>query len=101
MGGIAMRQRISDPPARLRKARLDNLTLVPGSMLPYIDRCQQMANDLPANAVLIVVPTNNAPQKHRLLAVAKLLSQEGHQVRVVSERELTPSSTHIQASLDL
>ncbi len=36
---------ISPPSARLRKARLDNAALIPGSALPEILRYQEMANE--------------------------------------------------------
>ena len=88
------------PPA-LRRAKLDNLALVPGSMLPYIQQCQDAANRLPRNAVLIVLPTDNTVQRETLLKVAKLLAQEGHQVRVVPETELAWIRTYEQSTLDL
>ena len=47
-----------------------------------------MANRLPKEAILIVLPTNNAVQKRTLLTVAKPLAQDGHQVRVVSSEEV-------------
>ncbi|MBV9281012.1 MAG: hypothetical protein JOZ41_13100 [Chloroflexi bacterium] len=61
---------------------------MPGNLLPYKAVWQEVANRLPREAILIVLPANNAIQKQMLLTVAKLLSQEGHQVRVVSSEEL-------------
>ncbi len=71
------------PPAAVRRAKLDNLALVPGSMLPYMEACQEAANRLPKGAVLIVLPEENETQKHTMLVIAKLLSTEGHQVAVI------------------
>jgi hypothetical protein len=75
--------RFRQPPVAVRRAKLDNLTLVPGSMLPYMEACQQTANRLPKGAVLIVLPTENETQKQTMLVIAKLLSAEGHQVTVI------------------
>lgn len=95
---MSSRSGLTLPPA-LRRAKLDNLALVPGSMLPYIQQCQDAANRLPRNAVLIVLPADNTIQRETLLKVAKLLAQEGHQVRVVPETEL--ARTYEQSILDL
>lgn len=97
---MSNRSRLTLPPA-LRPAKLDNLALVPGSMLPYIQHCQDAANRLPRNAVLIVLPADNGVQRETLLKVAKLLAQEGHQVRVVPEAELARTRTYEQSTLDL
>ena len=80
--------RIARPPATLRRARLDNLALVPASLLPYKEQWQAVANRLPKDAVLIILPANNPAQKRSLLVVAKLLAREGHQVRVLPAEEL-------------
>jgi hypothetical protein len=76
------------PPAAVRHAKLDNLALVPGSMLPYMEACQASANRLPKGAVLIVLPEENEGQKRTMLLVAKLLATEGHQVAVIPAAEL-------------
>jgi hypothetical protein len=83
--------RFITPPAPLRRAQLDNLAIVPGNLLPYKATWQEVANRLPREANLIVVSANYAVQKQTLLTVAKLLAQEGHQVRVVSWEEVAPS----------
>jgi hypothetical protein len=80
--------RLRRPPFALRRAKLDNLALVPGSMLPYMQACQEIANRLPKGAVLIVLPQENEPQKQTMLLVAKLLSTQGHQVAVMSAEQV-------------
>ncbi len=96
---MRQRDRLSHPPNAVQRARLDNLTLVPGSVLPQIARCQQLANDLPRGGVLIVLPTDNPKQKQALLAVAKLVAREGHQVRVIPETEVARRPAYEQARL--
>ena len=95
-----MTQSIGPLPAPLRKAKLDNLALLPGSELAQIARYQEMANELPDGGVLIVLPSKSPKQKQALLAVAKLLAEHGHQVRVISSEELERSARLEQARLD-
>lgn len=77
------RSPLSPPPRRVRSARLDNLALVPGNLLPYREQWQAVANRLPKNAILIVLPMKPSTQKELLLTVARALAREGHQVRVL------------------
>ncbi|GAC1344518.1 MAG: hypothetical protein NVSMB27_05580 [Ktedonobacteraceae bacterium] len=93
--------RFSQPPRAVQRARLDNLTLVPGSVLAQIARCQELANDLPRGSVLIVLPADNPKQKQALLAVAKLVAQEGHQVRVIPEAEVSRRPALVQPHFPL
>jgi hypothetical protein len=88
---VKRQYRFISPPAPLKRATLDNLAIVPGNLLPYKAAWQEVANRLPKESVLIVLPANNAVQKQTLLTVAKLLAQEGHQVRVVSSEEVARS----------
>jgi hypothetical protein len=82
--------------------RRANLVIFPGSALPYKEEWQATANRLPANAVLIVLPSHSTPQKESLLVLAKLLAADGHQVRVVPEAEAirTPQSKQAHRSRD-
>jgi hypothetical protein len=84
-----MMPRLSQAPLRLRRAKLDNLALVPGNLLPYKKAWQSVANRLPSRAVLIVLPNRETTQKDTLLTVAKLLARAGHQVRVISAAEVS------------
>jgi hypothetical protein len=80
--------RFRRPPVAIRRAKLDNLALVPGSMLPHMEACQESANRLPKGAVLIVLPHDNEAQKRTMLLVAKLLATEEHQVALIPASEL-------------
>jgi hypothetical protein len=93
--------RFGPPPAPLRKAKLDNLALMPGSALAQIARCQEMANELPEGGVLIVLPANSPKQKQALSVVAKLMAEHGHQVRVISAKQVVPTLEIVQGQLDL
>ena len=44
------------PPRALKRAKLDNLALVPASSLPYRDEYQAIANSQPPGTTLVVLP---------------------------------------------
>jgi hypothetical protein len=62
----------ADPPAQLKRARLDNIALVPASALPLKAQWQQIANELPAGGVLIVEPAKN----EKLRSVLRRIEEE-------------------------
>ena len=80
-----MRNRLSypigRPPRAVRRARLDNIALVPASLLPRKGKYQTIANNLPKGGVLIC----QTEQKHRISAilenVAAFFRQNGHFVK--------------------
>jgi hypothetical protein len=82
--------RFMKPPAPLRRAKLDNVALVPGNLLPYIKRWHQLAGELPKDELVIVLPQKDSQQRKTLSTVAELLQESGHHVHVVKEQELTP-----------
>jgi len=68
----------SEPPARLKKARLDNIVLVPASLLPFKGKYQPIANNLPPGSVLCVPGTQR--QQKILAMVTQFFRTHGHQV---------------------
>jgi hypothetical protein len=50
-------QIVGDPPEALKTARLDNITLVPASLLPLKSTYKTIANNLPRGSVLCVSGT--------------------------------------------
>ncbi len=79
----------SRPPRALQKAKLDNLVLVPASLLPFKAEYQQIANELPRGTTLIVLPEDDAAQRQRLESVAATLQAKGRPVRkMVSDGKL-------------
>lgn len=77
-------------PAGLRSGglRLDNLALVPASLLPYKARYQRLANQLPPGAVLIVLPTEAGPEQEALRTTAARFLAKGHPVTTISADEV-------------
>ena len=74
-------------PRAVRKARLDNLALVPASLLPFKDQWQDVANSKPGEHVLIVLPEMEKRPRHFLERVAAELREKGHQVTTISAEE--------------
>jgi hypothetical protein len=63
---------------------LDNLALVPASLLPFKEQWQAAANALPTGSVLVYLPCHKK-QRNVVRAVASQLREKGTQVRVVDE----------------
>ncbi len=80
-------QQYHQPPTALRKARLDNIAIVPGSLLPYKATYQALANRLPPGDVLIVLPANTADTT-ALARTRALFEAKGHHVTTVLAEEL-------------
>jgi len=81
--------RIGEPPASLKKARLDNIALVPASLLSSKDNTYQpLANRLPQGSILCV-ETANPRQKNILASVVSFLRNHGHNVITLPIEKLT------------
>ena len=79
--------RFSEPPERLRKARLDNIALVPASLLPLKGTYQSLANRLPTGSVLVV--PGNADQQKIMEKVRSFFRGHGRQVISVPIEKVT------------
>ena len=75
-------------PGRRRTPRLDNLALVPASLLPQKAVYQRLANQLPAGAVLVVLPTEDSPERRTLQEAAARLRAKGHAIATMSVDEV-------------
>ncbi len=74
---------IVDPPKAVQQARLDNVALVPASLLTQKNKYQTITQNLPRGGVLLG-ETPQKPQITRILArVATFLREKGHVVRIV------------------
>jgi hypothetical protein len=69
---------ISEPPARLKKARLDNIALVPASLLPLKGTYQSVANSYPTGSVLCVPGT--LKQQKIVATITQFFRDHGRQV---------------------
>ena len=75
--------RFTNPPAALRKARLDNIALVPASLLFQKGKYQTIANNLPGESVLICQADKKEQITRILEHVATFFRQKGHFVKTL------------------
>jgi hypothetical protein len=80
--------RFGQPPRALKKARLDNISLVPASLLPYKDVVRRLANNLPRGAILVCLGTEAKTRKH-LQSVAAQLIKSGHRVKTLDTTQIS------------
>jgi hypothetical protein len=70
---------LSGPPDAVKKARLDNIALVPASLLFRKDTYQPLANNLPKGSILLVQTAS--PRHNRILEkVSSFLRTHSRQV---------------------
>lgn len=75
--------RIGNPPKALRKAKLDNIALVPASLLFRKGKYQMIANNLPGRGVLICQADKKERISRILESVADFFRQKGHFVKTL------------------
>ena len=72
--------RFTNPPKTLLKARLDNIAIVPASMLPLTKTIQEVRSTLPKGAVFLCHAEENTRQRTLLERVEKTFREQGHMV---------------------
>lgn len=75
--------RIGNPPKALKKAKLDNIALIPASLLYQKGKYQTIANNLPGRGVLICQAEKQDRISTILEHVASFFRQRGHFVRTL------------------
>jgi hypothetical protein len=83
MKQLPLPYRIGNPPKALRKAKLDNIALVPASLLFQKGKYQTIANNLPGEGVLICQADKKERITNILERVAVFFRQRGRFVRVL------------------
>jgi hypothetical protein len=78
------------PPTALQRARLDNLAIVPASLLPEKAEWQALANTLPVGSTLIVLPSKPSAARSALEQVSRNLSAHGSRVTTIEQDERQP-----------
>jgi hypothetical protein len=74
------RYRLTNPPKALLKARLDNIAIVPASMLPLTKLLKEKVNTLPRGGVVLCYTAENTRQRKLLERVGETFRQHGHAV---------------------
>jgi hypothetical protein len=82
------RYRLTNPPKALLKARLDNITIVPASMLPLTKQLKKKVNTLPQGAVFLCYAEENPRQRKLLERIGETFREQGHVVRSLSMRDV-------------
>lgn len=67
-----------------RVTRLDNITFIPASLLPFKDEYQAIANTLPPGEMLFVVTPHKSPMLQNTRRVAASMRAQGHAVAVMT-----------------
>jgi hypothetical protein len=79
---------LTSPPKALLKARLDNIAIVPASMLPLPQTLKEKVNTLPQGGVVLCYAAENTRQKKILERVGETFREQGHVVRSLSVSEV-------------
>jgi hypothetical protein len=88
------RYRLTNPPKALLKARLDNIAIVPASMLPLTETLKEKVNTLPKGGVFLCYAKENTRQRKILERVGETFREQGHTVRSMSVGEAHKTSPH-------
>jgi hypothetical protein len=78
------RYRLTNPPKALLKARLDNIAIVPASMLPLTQTLKEKVNTLPKGGVFLCYAEANLRQRKLLERLETVFKQQGHAVKSLS-----------------
>src|SRR5438270_12954905 len=87
--------RLTNPPKALLKARLDNIAIVPASMLPLTDTLKKKVNTLPKGGVFLCYAQENSRQKKILERVEETFREHRHSVRSMSVGEVHKTSPNL------
>jgi hypothetical protein len=80
--------RFTRVPTELRRARFDNIAIVPASMLPFKEMVQKLLDDLPPGGVFLCHTQANTRQQMVLEWVGETFRQHGHAVRTMSSQQV-------------
>ena len=85
-------------PRAVRKGRVDNLPVVPASLLPFKEQWQEVANSKAEEHIVIVLPKMENRPRHVLERVAAELREKGHEVTLFSAEEFTEPEVEVVSS---
>jgi hypothetical protein len=88
------RYRFTHPPKALLKARLDNIAIVPASMLPLTPILKEKMNTLPKGGVFLCYARENSRQRKILERVGETFREQGHAVTSMSVGEVYKITPH-------
>jgi hypothetical protein len=88
----AYRYRLTNPPKALLKARMDNIAIIPASMLPLTKIVKEKVNTLPKGGVFLCYAQENIRQRKILERVEETFREHGHAVKSMSVTEVYKTS---------
>ncbi|MCL4418324.1 MAG: hypothetical protein M1365_16850 [Actinobacteria bacterium] len=77
-------------PFSLFKVKLDNIAIVPASLLPFKDSWQKVANNMPQGSILLYQFPENKPHQKILESVRSSFERKGHKVKILSFNTFAP-----------
>jgi hypothetical protein len=89
------RYRFTNPPKALLNARLDNIAIVPASLLPLMETLKEKVNTLPKGGVFLCYAKENTRQRKILERVEETFREHGHAVRSMSIGEVYKTTPHV------
>jgi hypothetical protein len=82
------RYRLTNPPKAILKARLDNIAIVPASLLPLTKLVKEQVKTLPNGGVFLCYAKENTRQRKILERVGETFREQGHAVKSMSVGEV-------------
>ena len=89
------RYRLTNPPKALLKARMDNIAIVPASMLPLPKIVKEKVNTLPKGGVFLCYAQENSRQRKILERVEETFREHGHVVKSISMGEVYKNTPNL------
>ena len=89
------RYRLTNPPKALLKVRMDNIAIVPASMLPLTQIVKEKANTLPKGGVFLCYAQENSRQRKILERVEGTFREHGHAVKSMSIGEVYKNTPNL------
>ena len=88
------RYRLTNPPQAILNARLDNIAIVPASMLPLPQTLKEKVNTLPKGGVFLCYAQENSRQRKILERVEETFREQGHMVKSMSVGEVYKTTSN-------
>jgi hypothetical protein len=86
--------KLTNPTKALLKAKLDNIAIVPASMLPLTKILKEKVNTLSKGAVFLCYAEENTRQRMLLERVEETFREQGHVVRSLSMEQVYKNSSN-------
>jgi hypothetical protein len=86
---------LTNPPQALLTAWLDNIAIVPASMLPLTQTLKEKVNTLPKGGVFLCYAEANSRQRKILERVGETFREQGHVVKSMAVGEVYKTAPYL------